>query len=131
LIAESAAAQEGEHTRPLPRFLSDSTARNGLLHLAQTAGTRLRHSGLNTRFITQTFHAAAAIEILPAPRGFAQEKLTMSTVFAYIAGRLTEPSTHAALAAMAVASIPLFGNYGAIAAAIFGVLGITVKEARS
>ena len=46
----------------------------------------------------------------------------------WIKARLAEPSTHAALAAMAAASIPLFGQYGAVAALIFGLLGLSVAE---
>ena len=46
----------------------------------------------------------------------------------WLVARLEEPSTHAALAAMAAASIPLFGSYGAVAAAVFGVLGFSLTE---
>jgi hypothetical protein len=49
----------------------------------------------------------------------------------WIFDRLKEPSTHAALAAIAAASIPLFGEYGAIATAVFALLGFSVAEAKS
>lgn len=49
----------------------------------------------------------------------------------WLTDRLKEPSTHAALAAMAAASLPLFGQYSLVAAAVFGVLGFTVKETQS
>lgn len=49
----------------------------------------------------------------------------------WLKARLKEPSTHAALAAMATASIPLFGTYGAIAAAVFGCLGMSLSEKQS
>lgn len=46
----------------------------------------------------------------------------------WLKARVAEPSTHAALAAMAAASIPLFGPYGAVAAAFFGLLGFGLSE---
>ncbi|HUN53322.1 MAG TPA: hypothetical protein VMU42_19495 [Candidatus Sulfotelmatobacter sp.] len=46
----------------------------------------------------------------------------------WIRARLAEPSTHAALAAMAAASIPLFGQYGTLAAVLFGLLGFGIAE---
>lgn len=49
----------------------------------------------------------------------------------WIKSRLMEPSTHAALAAVAAASIPLFGDYGMVATAVFAVLGFTVAEKKS
>lgn len=49
----------------------------------------------------------------------------------WIFARLKEPSTHAALAAIAAASIPLFGEYGVIATAVFAVLGFGVSETKA
>lgn len=48
----------------------------------------------------------------------------------WLKARLSEPSTHAALAAIATASIPLFGPYGMIAAAVFGLLGFSLSESK-
>lgn len=54
----------------------------------------------------------------------------MKTVASWFGARLAEPSTHAAVAAMAAASIPLFGPYAGIVSAVFGVLGVVVKETK-
>ena len=53
------------------------------------------------------------------------------TPMTWLFDRLKEPSTHSALAAIAAASVPLFGQYGVIAAAIFAVLGFSVSEKQS
>ena len=52
----------------------------------------------------------------------------MNTVVSWVSARLAEPSTHAALAGIAAASIPLFGPYAGIVSAVFGVLGFAIKE---
>ena len=49
-------------------------------------------------------------------------------MWSWLASRLSEPSTHAALAAMLTASIPLFGPWAGVAAAVFAVLGFVVPE---
>jgi hypothetical protein len=49
----------------------------------------------------------------------------------WLKARLAEPSTHAALSAVAAASVPLFGAYGVIAAAVFALLGFSVSEKSS
>lgn len=55
----------------------------------------------------------------------------LSKAWTWLAARLQEPSTHAALSAIAAASIPLFGKYGAGASVVFGLLGLGLKEGKN
>lgn len=56
----------------------------------------------------------------------------MQAILNWIAARLQEPSTHAAIAAMLAAATPFIPQpYGTIAAAVFAALGFALKENKS